>query len=75
MVCTTDGDRALAQRLAGQLAREAWRRREEFIVELVPLERAVADALASGEPVGLIDDVTTPPEAGPATASPSCARC
>ena len=48
VVCTTDGDRALAQRLAGQLAREAWRRREEFIVDLVPLERAVADALAAG---------------------------
>ena len=64
VVCTTDGDRALAQRFAGQLAREAWRRREEFIVDLVPLERAVADALAAGEPVGLIDECDDPAGGG-----------
>ena len=64
VVCTTDGDRALAERLAEQLAREAWRRREEFIVDLVPLDRAVADALAAGEPVGLIDECDDPAGGG-----------
>ena len=64
VVCTTDGNRALAEALAEQLAREAWRRREEFIVDLVPLERAVADALAAGEPVGLIDECDDPAGGG-----------
>ena len=64
VVCTTDGDRAFAHRLAAQLAREAWRRREEFIVDLVPPDRAVADALAAGEPVGLIDECDDPAGGG-----------
>ena len=64
VVCTTDGDRPLAERLAGELAREAWRRREEFIVDLVPLDRAVGDALAAGEPVGLIDECDDPAGGG-----------
>ena len=64
VVCTTDGDRALAERLADQLTREAWRRREEFIVDLAPLDCAVADALAAGEPVGLIDECDDPAGGG-----------
>ena len=64
VVCTTDGDRARAERIAQGLAREAWRRREEFIVELVPLERAVVDALGAGEPVGLIDECDDPAGGG-----------
>ncbi len=64
VVCTTDGDRALAERLAARLAREAWRRREEFVVPLVPLDRAVAEALSAGEPVGLIDECDDPAGGG-----------
>ena len=64
VVCTTDGDRARAAALADRLAREAWRRREEFIVDLVPLDRAVSEALAAGEPVGLIDECDDPAGGG-----------
>lgn len=64
VVCTTDADRALAERLAQWLATEAWRRRDEFIVDLVPLDRAVADALAASEPAGLIDECDDPAGGG-----------
>ena len=64
VVCTTDGDRVLAERLAQRLAHEAWRRREEFIVDLVPLEHAVANALSAGAPVGLIDECDDPAGGG-----------
>ena len=64
VVCTSDGDRALAERAARRVASEAWRRREEFIVDLVPLDRAVAEALAAGEPVGLIDECDDPAGGG-----------
>ena len=64
VVCTTDGDRALAERLARQLAVEAWRRREDFLVDLLPLDRAVAEALAAGETVGLVDECDDPAGGG-----------
>ena len=64
VVCTTDGDHELAERTAKRVASEAWRRREEFIVDLVPLDRAVSDALAAGGPVGLIDECDDPAGGG-----------
>lgn len=52
----TDGDRALAGRLADELAALAWEHRHEFIHEAVPVKDAVAQALAiDGRPVILAD--------------------
>ena len=64
VVCTTDGNHGLAERNAKRVAGEAWRRREEFIVDLVPLDRAVSDVLAAGGPVGLIDECDDPAGGG-----------
>jgi microcystin degradation protein MlrC len=66
VVCTTDGDLPLATRLARQLATAAWRRRRDFIVELTPIPDAVRQALAAGEPVGLIDECDDPAGGGSA---------
>ncbi|HUM16401.1 MAG TPA: M81 family metallopeptidase [Candidatus Nitrosotalea sp.] len=52
----TDGDRALAERLAGQLERVAWEHRHEFIHSALPVKEAVARALAAeGRPIVLAD--------------------
>jgi microcystin degradation protein MlrC len=52
----TDGDQALADRLADELAALAWEHRHEFIHEAVPVKDAVAQALAiDGRPVILAD--------------------
>jgi microcystin degradation protein MlrC len=52
----TDDDPALAERLADQLAAEAWARRYQFIHVAVPVREAVARALATdGRPVILAD--------------------
>jgi microcystin degradation protein MlrC len=52
----TDDDPALAERLADQLAAEAWTRRKEFIHGAVSVREAVARAQASeGRPVILAD--------------------
>ena len=64
VACTTDGDRELAGRLAMRVAREAWHRREEFMVDLVPLDRAVAEALAARQSVALIDECDDPAGGG-----------
>jgi microcystin degradation protein MlrC len=56
VLATADGDRALAQRMARALAVEAWRLRTAFDVELVPVQEAVRQAVASPTgPVVLAD--------------------
>jgi microcystin degradation protein MlrC len=52
----TDDDQALADRLAGELARVAWEHRHEFIHSALPVADAVARALAAeGRPIVLAD--------------------
>jgi len=52
----TDDDQALAERLADELARVAWRHRHEFIHTALPVKDAVAKALAAdGRPIVLAD--------------------
>jgi len=52
----TDDDQALAERLAGELARVAWQHRHEFIHTALPVKDAVAKALAAdGRPIVLAD--------------------
>ncbi|HEY7041867.1 MAG TPA: M81 family metallopeptidase [Methylomirabilota bacterium] len=52
----TDGDPALAERLASQLERVAWEHRREFIHAALPVKEAVARALAAeGRPIVLAD--------------------
>ena len=52
----TDGDQALADRLADELARTAWEHRHEFIHKALPVPEAVARALAAeGRPIVLAD--------------------
>jgi microcystin degradation protein MlrC/RimJ/RimL family protein N-acetyltransferase len=52
----TDGDRALAERLADELAQTAWDHRREFVHRGLPVQDAVARALAAeGRPIVLAD--------------------
>jgi microcystin degradation protein MlrC len=52
----TDGDQALAERLADRLADTAWAHRHEFIHTALPVREAVARALsAEGQPIVLAD--------------------
>jgi microcystin degradation protein MlrC len=52
----TDDDRALAERLAAELARVAWEHRHEFVHSARPVKDAVAQALAAeGRPIVLAD--------------------
>jgi microcystin degradation protein MlrC len=52
----TDGDQALADRLADQLADTAWTHRHEFIHTALPVREAVAKALAAdSQPIVLAD--------------------
>jgi microcystin degradation protein MlrC len=50
-----DGDRALAQRLADELAEWLWAHRSEFVAELVSIEEAVERAYGGPGPVCLLD--------------------
>ena len=60
VVCTTDADPDLAQRLADHVALEAWRRRRDFLVAVTPPDEAVRVARDAGGPVGLIDEADDP---------------
>ena len=52
----TDGDRALADRLADELGALAWEHRQEFVHTALPVTDAVAQAIAiDGRPVILAD--------------------
>jgi microcystin degradation protein MlrC len=52
VVVVTDGDAALARTLCAELAEEAWRRRRDYLPELVDVEEAVRQA--QGCPEGLV---------------------
>ena len=64
VVCTTDGDAALARALAGELARAAHAMRGDFLVPLVSPTEAVARALAADGAVGLVDEADDPAGGG-----------
>jgi microcystin degradation protein MlrC len=52
----TDGDQALADKLADQLAATAWAHRHEFVHQALPVPEAVRAALAApGQPIVLAD--------------------
>ncbi len=53
---TTDGDRALAQRLADELAALAWGRRHEFLVRKTPMAEAVRRAAAADGGTCVVSD-------------------
>jgi microcystin degradation protein MlrC len=56
VLVTTDGDRAAAERMAGELARMAWAMREQMLVHNTPPDHAVRDAMAYPDrPVVLVD--------------------
>ncbi|MGH2534230.1 MAG: M81 family metallopeptidase [Thermomicrobiales bacterium] len=56
VLAVTDGDRAAAERIAGEIARLAWEMRQQMIVSNVPSAEAVAAAIAHPEgPVVLVD--------------------
>jgi microcystin degradation protein MlrC len=52
VVVTTDGQPELARQLSGEIAAELWRRREEYLPELWPVEEAVRKAHEN--PAGLV---------------------
>ncbi len=56
IVVTTDGDQQLAEAKAEELANLAWERRSQFLVNAVPVEEAVRQAMEAREgPVILVD--------------------
>jgi microcystin degradation protein MlrC len=55
-VVVADQDRALAQSRADELARLAWDRRKDFLVEKTPIVTAVQAALASGRKPFILAD-------------------
>lgn len=59
-VVVADGDAALAQRTADELAAAIWERREDFRVKLTPVPEAIAWALEHGGPVILADGSDNP---------------
>jgi len=65
IVVTTDGDEALARRIAGKMARELWDRREGFLVPLTPVADAVATARREGGLWAFIDEADDPLGGGP----------
>ena len=69
IVATADGDPDLAERMAGNLAADLWRRREELlrVRPIVPIDEGVEMAMARDEgPVLLVDLGDDPGSACPA---------
>jgi len=64
VVCTTDGDGALARATARELAHAANGMRDDFYVALVAPVEALAYALESSHPVALIDEADDPAGGG-----------
>lgn len=65
VVCTTNGDRPQAARLARQVADAAWRRRREFLPSMVGLDDALRRAVASDGTTVLVDEADDPAAGGP----------
>lgn len=64
-VAITDDDPALAEQVAGELAEQAWAEREAFLdIELVPIEEAIARALAAPAGPVVLSDVADGTGAG-----------
>jgi microcystin degradation protein MlrC len=55
VIVVTNGDQALAQKLADDLARELWRRRDDFVGTLISIEEALDRAIELPGPVCLLD--------------------
>lgn len=64
VVVTADGDAALAEQIAEQIAAACWERREEFRCDLTSIADAVALADASSEGPVVLADVADNPGAG-----------
>lgn len=62
-VVVTDGDQAEGDRLAVDIAREAWKRRRSFVVDRVPVDQAIDEAL-SGEGCFALSEGADSPTAG-----------
>lgn len=60
----TDGDQALADRLADELAGMFWERRQEFAVQLEPAGELIARALASDKQPWVLADSADAPSSG-----------
>jgi microcystin degradation protein MlrC len=54
-IAVTDGDPALAQRMAGELASYLWQHRESFVGDFVSIEHALDKAVGLRGPVCLLD--------------------
>lgn len=71
----TNDDRARAQCLADQLAREMWQRRYDFDVDLIPVDAAIDQALqATGKPVVLADSADSTGSGAPGDSTAILAR-
>ena len=55
VIVVTDDDPALARQLADDLAREMWRRREDFVGNFIGIDEALDRAAALAGPVCLLD--------------------
>ena len=61
VVVMTDGNIPLAEKLADKLAKEVWKQRKKFRVQLTPVRKAIAFALRTGKgPVVLADGSDNP---------------
>lgn len=66
VLVVANGDPALAEQQAAQLAREFWQRRRRFEVDLAPTRQAIAQALAGdAHPVVLADSADAPSSGAP----------
>ena len=64
VVVTAEMGRADPARIAEEVAAAAWARRRDFLIDLHPPAKAVARALATEGPVGLIDEADDPAGGG-----------
>lgn len=55
IIVVTDGDRALAQKCADDLARVLWQRRRDFVGTLISIDEALDRAAGLARPVCLLD--------------------
>jgi len=65
VLVTTDGDQALADGLAQELAREVWRARDAFMPTLTPVGEAIDFARTAPGPVVFADGSDNPGGGGP----------
>jgi microcystin degradation protein MlrC len=56
VVVVADGSREIADAAAGELARQVWQRRRDYLPDLTPVEQAVREAHAVGEGLVVLSD-------------------